>query len=218
MTDASPSLLVAFAAMIGFGLLVLAVITMTSFVKMSVVLFLLRNALGVQQSSPNIVLYAIALILTVFVSLPLFRAEYQILSDAGGGKQGVEEWAEIAAQMQVPLKAQLLRFTPQSERDFFLNAAARMWPEDMRTPDMNESLPVLVPSYLVGELRRAFEIGFLLYLPFVVIDLVITTILIAMGMSQVQPTTIAVPLKLLLFVLVEGWSRLLHGLVLSYAI
>lgn len=218
MTDVTPNLFIAFAAMIGFGLLVLAVITVTSFVKISVVLFLLRNALGVQQSPPNIVLYAIALILTVFVSLPLFRAEYQVLSDAGGMTQGVEGWAEIAAQMQVPLKEQLLRFTPQSERDFFLDAAARLWPADMRTPDMNESLPVLVPSYLVGELRRAFEIGFLLYLPFVVVDLVITTILIAMGMSQVQPTTISVPLKLLLFVLVEGWTRLLHGLVLSYAI
>lgn len=218
MTDVTPSLFIAFAAMIGFGLLVLAVITTTSFVKISVVLFLLRNALGVQQSPPNIVLYAIALILTVFVSLPLLRAEYVILADVGAMKQGVEEWAEIATRVQAPLKEQLLRFTPLAEREFFLDAAARLWPADMRTADLTESLPVLVPSYLLGELRRAFEIGFLLYLPFVVIDLVITTILIAMGMSQVQPTTIAVPLKLLLFVLVEGWTRLLHGLVLSYAI
>ncbi len=218
MTDVTPNLFVAFGAMLGFGLLVLAVITTTSFVKISVVLFLLRNALGVQQSPPNIVLYAIALILTVFVSLPLLRAEFLILSDVGSVQQGVDGWADIVAQMQAPLKEQLLRFTPQSERDFFLDATARIWPADMRTPDMNESLPILVPSYLVGELRRAFEIGFLLYLPFVVIDLVITTILIAMGMSQVQPTTIAVPLKLLLFVLVEGWTRLLHGLVMSYAI
>lgn len=218
VSEVTPNLTVAFAAMIGFGLLVVAVITTTSFVKVSVVLFLLRNALGVQQSPPNIVLYTIALILTAFVSLPLFRAEYQILTDSAGARQSIEEWREIAVQMQEPLKAQLLRFTPQAERDFFLDAAARMWPADMRTPDMSESLPVLVPAYLIGELRRAFEIGFLLYLPFVVVDLVITTILIAMGMSQVQPTTIAVPLKLLLFVLVEGWTRLLHGLVLSYAI
>lgn len=218
MTEVSPNLFVAFAAMIGFGLLVVAVITTTSFVKISVVLFLLRNALGVQQSPPNIVLYAIALILTAFVSMPLFRAEYQILAGAGAAPQGVEEWAEVATRMQVPLREQLLRFTPQSEREFFLDAAARLWPPEMRSPELSESLQVLVPSYMIGELRRAFEIGFLLYLPFVVIDLVITTILIAMGMSQVQPTTIAVPLKLLLFVLVEGWTRLLHGLVLSYAI
>ncbi len=218
MTDVTPNLFIAFVAMIGFGLLVLAVITVTSFVKMSVVLFLLRNALGVQQSPPNVVLYAIALILTVFVSMPLLRSESQILSDAGSMKQDVDEWVDMAVQMEAPLKEQLLRFTPVSERDFFLDAAARLWPPEMRTPDMNESLPVLVPSYLIGELRRAFEIGFLLYLPFVVIDLVITTILIAMGMSQVQPTTIAVPLKLLLFVMIEGWTRLLHGLVMSYVI
>ena len=218
MTDVSPPLFIAFAAMVGFGLLVLAVVTVTSFVKMSVVLFLLRNALGVQQSPPNIVLYAIALILTAFVSMPLMQSEFRILSDAGGIKQGFDEWAEVATQMEAPLRAQLLRFTPLSERNFFLDAAAQLWPADARAEEMNESLPVLVPSYLIGELRRAFEIGFLLYLPFVVIDLVITTILIAMGMSQVQPTTIAVPLKLLLFVMVEGWTRLLHGLVMSYVV
>ena len=88
MGDVAPNLLVAFVAMIGFGLLILAVITVTSFVKISVVLFLLRNALGVQQSPPNIVLYAIALILTVFISLPLFQAEYQIFIDAGGRAAG----------------------------------------------------------------------------------------------------------------------------------
>ena len=216
MTDVTPNLFIAFAAMIGFGLLVLAVITTTSFVKISVVLFLLRNALGVQQAPPNIVLYGIALILTGFISLPLARAEFQVLTDSGSSRRGFDEWTDVAVQMEAPLREQLLRFTPQSERDFFTDAAARLWPADMRTPETHDSLAVLVPAYLNGELRRAFEIGFLLYLPFVVVDLVITTILIAMGMSQVQPTTIAVPLKLLLFVVVEGWTRLLRGLVLSY--
>lgn len=115
------------------------------------------------------------------------------------------------------LAQHLIRFTQPKERVFFVNAAQRLWPEDMRESLTPESLPVLLPAYLMGELKRAFEIGFLIYLPFVVIDLVVTTILIAMGLSQVQPNTISVPLKLLLFVLAGGWTRLLHGLVLSYA-
>ena len=132
--------------------------------------------------------------------------------------RGFAEWERVAEQAAEPVRLHLLRFSTPRERAFFVQAAGRLWPEDMQEKEADDGLPVLVPSFLLGELKRAFETGFLLYLPFVVIDLVITTILIAMGLSQVQPTTIAVPMKLLLFVLVEGWTRLLHSLVLSYVV
>ena len=220
MTEFTPNLFVALGAGVVFGLLLLAVITTTSFVKISVVLFLLRNALGVQQAPPNIVLYAIALILTVFITLPLGRDVYAAAAPELGTAQHhtFAEWERVAERAAEPVRAHLERFSTQRERTFFVGAAERLWPEDMRGDAAEDGLTVLVPSFLLGELKRAFETGFLLYLPFVVIDLAITTILIAMGLSQVQPTSISVPMKLLLFVLVEGWTRLLHSLVLSYVV
>ena len=213
----SPNLFLGLALMFAFGLLIFAVISITSFVKISVVLFLLRTALGIQQSPPNVVLYTIALILTVFISAPLTRQVYTSVASAQAEPHTLEDWEMIALRVEAPVREHLMHFTLPRERAFFLGAAQKLWPPDMQDITNADALPVLVPSYLIGELKRAFEIGFLLYLPFVTIDLVITTILIAMGMSQVQPNTIAVPLKLLLFVLASGWTRLLHGLVLSYA-
>ena len=220
MADFAPNLFLALGAAMVFGLLVLAVVTATSFVKISVVLFLLRNALGVQQAPPNIVLYSIALILTVFISMPLGREIYDATAPElqAGQQRSFADWERVGERAAEPVRAHLLRFSTTRERAFFLQAAERLWPEDLREEEASDGLPVLVPSFLLGELKRAFETGFLLYLPFVVIDLAITTILIAMGLSQVQPTTISVPMKLLLFVLVEGWTRLLHSLVLSYVV
>lgn len=214
----SGNLLLGLSLIFVFGLLILVVITVTSFVKISVVLFLLRTALGIQQAPPNVVLYAIALILTVFISAPLGRQVYTAVESAEVDPQSLEGWQSILQRAETPVQQHLLRFTIPRERAFFLDAAQRLWPPDMRDAASSDSLPVLIPSYLIGELKRSFEIGFLVYLPFVTIDLVITTILIAMGMSQVQPSTIAVPLKLLLFVLASGWTRLLHGLIVSYIV
>ena len=220
MADFTPNLFVALGAAMVFGLLVVAVITTTSFVKISVVLFLLRNALGVQQAPPNIVLYAIALILTVFISLPLGREVYATVApEAQSSRQSTyADWERMAEKAAEPVRVHLLRFSTAPERSFFLQASARLSPDEPREDQADDGLPVLVPAFLLGELKRAFETGFLLYLPFVVIDLAVTTILIAMGLSQVQPTSISVPLKLLLFVSVEGWTRLLHSLVLSYVV
>lgn len=212
----SGNLLLGLSLVFVFGLLILIVITVTSFVKISVVLFLLRTALGIQQAPPNVVLYSIALILTVFISAPLGRKVYTAVQSTEVSPQSFEDWQAVFERAEVPVQQHLLHFTLPRERAFFLDAAQRLWPPEMRDMATADSLPVLIPSYLIGELKRAFEIGFLVYLPFVTIDLVITTILIAMGMSQVQPNTISVPLKLLLFVLASGWTRLLHGLVVSY--
>lgn len=216
MPELQPNLLGLLVVTTALGFLVLAVITMTSFVKLSVVMFLLRNALGVQQAPPNIVLYGIALVLTAFVTAPTARTLYTSVVAEPAEYRTFGDWVALAGRAEAPLREHLQRYTQPAEREFFLSATQQLWPEDMRGTASADDIAVLVPSFLTSELKRAFEIGFLLYLPFVTIDLVITTVLMAMGMSMVQPATIAVPLKLFLFVVVEGWTRLLHGLVLSY--
>lgn len=215
MTASSP-LLSSLTLAVGLGLITLAVITVTSFVKIAVVLFLLRMALGVQQAPPNIVLNTVALLLTAFISAPLGRDVYNAVATSGLDLNDFSDLQAMVLKGAEPVRLHLLQFTTPRDRAFFLEAAQRLWPPDMQNLVSADSLPVLVPSYLIAELKRAFETGFLLYLPFVTIDLTITTILIAMGLSQVQPNTISVPLKLLLFVLASGWTRLLHSLVLSY--
>jgi type III secretion protein R len=104
------------------------------------------------------------------------------------------------------------------ERDFFTAATAKVWGADSGLSPTPNDLVIVLPSFVLSELRRAFETGFLLYLPFIAVDLTITAILMAMGMSSVSPTTISVPFKLFLFVAIEGWTRLVHGLVLGYAV
>lgn len=198
------------------GLIPLFVVTMTAFLKISLVLFLVRNALGIQQTPPNLVLYSIALILTVYVSSPLLSELYARLNSTTINISSVEGLQNAANQVRPPVQEYLSRFTHQKERQFFLSATTRIWPESARETITENDLLVLLPAFVSSELTRAFEIGFLLYLPFLVIDVVVSNILMAMGMIMVSPVLISVPLKLFLFVTVDGWSRLLHGLILSY--
>jgi type III secretion protein R len=115
-----------------------------------------------------------------------------------------------------PLQARLTRFTQPEERQFFLSATTQIWPASARVDLKSDDLIIMLPAFVSSELTRAFEIGFPLYLPFLVVALIVSTVLMAMGMSMVQPTLISVPLKLLLFVAVAGWSRLMHGMILTY--
>jgi type III secretion protein R len=215
--ETSPSIIALLAITLGFGLLTFAVVTTTAFLKITVVLLLVRNALGVQQVPPNIVLYAVALILTVYISAPVVDQVYQQLGDPSLEYRTFNDWTTAATRVREPIREHLRRFTTEDERKFFLSATKHIWPDGMHRQAGSEDLTILVPSFMISELKRAFEIGFLLYLPFVTIDLVVTTILMAMGMSMVSPTLISVPFKLFLFIAVDGWSRLLHGLVLSYS-
>ena len=218
MSDVQPGILALLAVTLGLGLLAFLVVTTTAFMKISVVLLLVRNAIGAQQVPPNIVLYGAALILTVFISAPVGEQVYQQISDPAHQYRTFEDWVAAARRAQEPVREYLKRFTSTEERQFFLSAAQSVWPEELRQRASNEDLPILVPSFLISELKRAFEIGFLLYLPFITIDLVVTTILMAMGMSMVSPTVISIPFKLFLFIAIDGWSRLIHGLVLSYGV
>lgn len=217
MADIQPGILALIAITFGLGLLVFVVVTTTSFLKISVVLFLVRNALGAQQVPPNIVLYGAALILTVYISSPIIEQVYGQLNDPTLQYKTFDDWGVAVKRAQEPVRDYLKRFTRPEERQFFLTATERVWPADMRNRASEDDISILAPSFLLAELKRAFEIGFLLYLPFITIDLVVTTILMAMGMSLVSPTVISVPFKLFLFIAIDGWSRLMHGLVLSYA-
>jgi type III secretion protein R len=216
MTEFQPNLVGIIILVSTIGLIPLAVVTLTAFLKISVVLFLIRNALGVQQSPPNLVLYGIALILSVYVTTPLIGEIYQRFENAPVDMQSVDGLKAAAENVREPLKKHLLRFASERERDFFMKSTEAVWSEEARAGLKNDDLVVLIPAFVSSELTRAFEIGFLLYIPFLVIDLVVANVLMAMGMMMVSPTLISIPLKIFLFVAVEGWSRLMHGLILSY--
>jgi type III secretion protein R len=198
------------------GLLPFLMVTMTAFLKISVVMFIIRNALGLQQTPPTMVLYSIALILTVFVTLPLIEDISNRLSANPLDTSSLERLQASANVVKEPVKAHLMRYAKPGERQFFLSSTARIWPESARANVKDDDFIILLPAFVSSELTRAFEIGFLLFLPFLVIDIVVSNILMAMGMMMVSPTLISLPLKLFLFVAVDGWSRLMHGLILSY--
>jgi type III secretion protein R len=217
MNDAQPNLLAIIVAISALGTLTFVAVTMTSFIKISVILFILRNALGVQQTPPNLVLYGIALLLSGYVMAPVVAKVYAEVARPDQHYASFSDFSDLASRAQVPAKQFMLRFVSPGESEFFTAATARVWGADSGLSPTPDDLLILVPSFVLSELRRAFEAGFLLYLPFIAVDLVTTAVLMAMGMSAVSPTTISVPFKLFLFVAIEGWTRLLHGLVLGYA-
>ncbi|WP_163266876.1 type III secretion system export apparatus subunit SctR [Chelativorans alearense] len=216
MLENAPNYLGILVAIGVIGLFPLAIVTMTGFLKISVVLFLIRNALGIQNTPPNLVLYGIALVLTVFVTAPLLGEISARLEENQITFQSGEDISQAAELVREPLKRHLLHFTREEERQFFLEATDRLWPEGTRRDVRPDDLSILVPAFVASELSRAFEIGFLLYLPFLIVDVVVASILMTLGMIMVPPVLISIPLKLFLFVAIEGWSRLMQGLILSY--
>ncbi|HGM5582691.1 TPA: type III secretion system export apparatus subunit SctR [Pseudomonas putida] len=216
MSGYQPNLIEIILVVASIGLIPLAVVTLTGFLKISVVLFLIRNALGVQQTPPNLVLYGIALILSVYVTTPVIGDMYRAAQSHGLQLENAEQLKELGEAIRPPLQAHLSRFANESERGFFVQATQNVWSEQARAELRDDDLVVLIPAFVSSELTRAFEIGFLLYIPFLVVDLLVSNVLMAMGMSMVSPTLISIPLKLFLFVALSGWSRLMHGLILSY--
>jgi len=192
-------------------------IMVTSFVKLVVVLSLIRNALGIQQIPPNMVINGLALILTIYIMNPVAQETFEILQGRQIDAKDINSIKAAAHDAQQPLKAFLLKHSSEEERMFFFNAAKKMWPAERSVDLATDDLMILIPAFTVGELTSAFQIGFLIYLPFIAIDIIVSNILLAMGMMMVSPMTISLPFKLLLFVTVDGWTRLIHGLVLTYA-
>lgn len=260
-------------------------VMVTSFTKIVVVLSLLRNALGLQQVPPNVVINGLALVLSIYVMNPVLRdvcaqtgmdwcsgaiagatagatpgaatapdpqqqpgqergsavstdPNSRLFGDvnvggaraapppapartaaAGGGatRMNAEQLVRIINAAKEPLRRFLLQHSHATEREFFLKSAQRLLPPGQRNDLTREDFIVIIPAFTVSELTAAFQIGFLIFLPFLVIDMVVANILLALGMMMLSPTTISLPFKLLLFVLVDGWAKLVHGLVLTYS-
>ncbi|MBE8215685.1 MAG: type III secretion system export apparatus subunit SctR [Endozoicomonadaceae bacterium] len=187
----------------------------TSFLKLMVVFGILRNATGLQQIPPNMALNALAIILTIYIMAPIGIQIYENMQAQSIDIES-DSWKTTIVEAAEPYRLFLKRHTKPFQQGFFLKTAKSLWPKSYQSMLSADSFLILVPAYAIGQLTQAFQIGFLLYLPFIIIDLIVSNILLAMGMMMVSPMTIALPFKLLLFVLLDGWTRLIHGLVLSY--
>lgn len=205
-------------------------VMVTSFTKIAVVLSLVRNALGLQQVPPNLVLNGLALILSLFVMYPTMQKMQAAAAieahkpatmpgDPQAEDNPLESTGDILAtadRAKEPLREFLMKHSDPRERDFFLRTQQRIADPGTANQLKESDFIIVIPSFVVKELKLAFQIGFLIFLPFLVIDMVISNILLAMGMMMLSPVTISLPFKILLFVLVDGWVKLSHGLVLSY--
>lgn len=198
------------------ALLPTLVIVSTSFLKLAIVMSLIRNALGVQQVPPNIALYGLALILTAYIMAPVGQKIYVEVAEKPGATQSVSALVQAVGRGAEPLREFLVRHSDRAQQDFFVRTARELWGAELAAGLDKNSFLVLLPAFMVTELTAAFKIGFLIFLPFVVIDLIVSNILLAMGMMMVSPMMISMPLKLFLFVMVDGWTRLIHGLVMTY--
>lgn len=183
---------------------------MTAFTRIVIVLSLLRQALGTAQSPPNQIIVGLSLFLTFFVMAPVLDKVYQQAYQPYAAQK--ISFNEALEKGSVPLKEFMLRQTRQKDLAFFIEVSGAQkpnGPEDV-------SMRVLVPAYVTSELKTAFQIGFLVMIPFLIIDIVVASVLMAMGMMMVSPMIISLPFKLMLFVLVDGWTLLMGSLVQSF--
>jgi type III secretion protein R len=163
------------------------------------------------------VINGLALILSLYIMAPVGLEMFDIVSTAVDKSEDFKTILEDAGKAKEPLRGFLLKHSEKKERLFFTHSAKRLWENEAADKLQDTDLVVLIPAFTVHELTAAFKIGFLIYLPFVIIDLIVSNILLAMGMMMVSPMTISLPFKLLLFVLTDGWTKLIHSMVLSYA-
>ncbi len=210
--------------MIVMGALSLApfmVIMLTSFVKISVVLSIVRNAMGTQQIPPNQVITGLAFVLTIFIMIPVAK---EIHTEAGissqiqtkmFSEQTVKELLDGAKRGREPLRNFLDHHAHDKDKVLFSDLAWRLGKID-DPPVAPSSFQVLIPAFVISELKEAFQIGFIIFIPFLIIDMVVANVLLSLGMMMLSPTTIALPFKILLFVLVDGWFLIVQGLVLGY--
>ncbi|MBN3491979.1 type III secretion system export apparatus subunit SctR [Vibrio neptunius] len=205
------------AVLFFMSLLPLFAVMGTSFLKLSIVLSMLRNALGIQQIPPNMAIYGLALILTMFTMAPVGLAIKDNLAAHPVDWASPDVFAQISDQIIAPYHQFLSHNTSDTQIQFFSEIGHKIWPEQYQSELSKDSLLVMVPAFAMSQLIEAFKIGFLLYLPFVAIDLIVSNILLAMGMMMVSPMTIALPFKLLIFILMGGWDKLIGQLMGSFS-
>lgn len=187
-------------------------VMVTSFTRIIIVLSFLRTALGTQQTPPNQVLVALSLFLTIFIMAPVFEKSYNegILPLIN---EEISEEAAIEAAAN-PFRLFMLRHVREKDLELFINMNPDLQVEKAETTPYQ----VLIPAFMISELRRAFEIGFLVFVPFLIIDMLVASVLMAMGMMMLPPVLISLPFKLIFFVLVDGWYMLTGSLVKSFGI
>ncbi len=220
----TPSVVQELTAITALALLPFVIMLLTSYIKIVVVLSLLRNALGVQNSPPNQVLSGIALLMTIYVMFPTGNAMYKAAESYINKEPPTQLFSTQSAQYMIdvldlskePMRDFLQRNTSGKHITGFYQLAYRSFPDEFKQSLKPTDFIVIVPAFITSQLKAAFEIGVLIYLPFFVIDLVVSNILLAMGMMMLSPLTIALPLKLLLLVMVDGWTLIIQGLVLSF--
>jgi type III secretion protein R len=217
MTQSDPVTVALFIA--SLSLLPMLLICTTSFLKTSVVLMIARNAMGVQQVPPAMALYAIAMMLTVFAMAPTFLQMSDAINTlnqerAYGTRQ--PSLIDTVGRVAEPLRGFMLKYAKEDEREIFLEKAKQLWPKKAADEATSRDFVILVPSFIVSELQAGFQMGFLIYIPFLVIDLIVSNLLLALGMQMVSPMTVSLPLKLFLFVTVDGWGKLLNAILNTY--
>ncbi|BCX89202.1 flagellar biosynthetic protein FliP [Methylomarinovum tepidoasis] len=198
------------ALMTALTVLPALLLSMTAFTRIMVVLAILRQALGTGQTPNNQILLGASLLLTLFIMMPVFDQAYK-----SGVEPYLEEKIEAGVALQralVPLRKFMLRQTRESDLALFVRLSGR---EDLESMD-DVPLSLLLPAFMTSELKTAFQIGFMLFLPFLVIDLVVASILMSMGMMMLSPVIISLPFKLMLFVLVDGWALVMETLAASF--
>jgi flagellar biosynthetic protein FliP len=211
LTDKPSTSVTVIIAMTLLSLLPAILLTCTSFTKILVVLGLTRNALGLQQTPPNQVLAGLALFLSLFIMGPVLSG----INDDGLQPylHGTKTSAQAYHDGVKPLKEFMLDHTDKDELTLLTNVAKREMPKDKE----DVSMATLVPAFVLSELKQAFIIGFVVFIPFLVIDIVVSGTLMALGMMMMPPVMVSLPFKLLLFVLVDGWALVIKSLVASYA-
>ncbi|MBR6098321.1 flagellar type III secretion system pore protein FliP [bacterium] len=192
-----------------FSLIPLVFCCMTSFLRFVIVFSMLKTAMGTQSVPPSIVIIGLSVILTFFTMGPTFQKMYEMGSVPYQRNQNMVMAIEEGSK---PLKEFMMKQTRESDLAFFIQLSHKTQPA---TPD-EITVWQVAPAYIVSELKTAFEIGFIIFVPFIVLDLVVANILLALGMFMLSPTIISLPFKLLIFIAVDGWALIVQGLVTSY--
>lgn len=194
------------------GLIPSILVMMTCFTRIIIVLSFLRNALGLQQTPPNQVLIGIALFLSLFIMAPVISEINDTAYQPYKEEQITQD--EFFERAQVPIKDFMLKQTKEEDLDMFMRLSNTELTEGQDVQDI--PLTVVIPSFVTSELKRAFTIGFLIFIPFLIIDMIVSSALMSMGMIMLPPVMISLPFKLLLFVLVDGWGLLFKTLAVSF--
>lgn len=192
-------------------------IMMTCFTRIVIVMSFLRTAMQTQSTPPNMVITGMSLLLTIFIMAPVFSEINEIAYQPYVNEELTME--EALDKASVPLKRFMLKQTSNDDLDFFIDLSKTEEPEGGFTEEYIQndlSLTVIVPSFMIGELKRAFQMGFMIFIPFLIIDIVVGSTLMSMGMMMLPPAMISMPFKILVFVLADGWNLLIGSLVSSY--